>query len=88
MSLMVNFHHSHLILGKYHENYKTDEKILKNIITSNTLCTDPNSRLNLIIYYKNGKTSNLVMKNNLAPPVIDMHKPILFIVFAVLLHIE
>ena len=52
-----------------HINYKTEERVIKDIIYNNVKCVDPNNRLDLIIYYRNNKTSNLVMKNNLAPPM-------------------
>ena len=51
-----------------HSNYKIDERVLKDIVYRNTQVVDPNKKLNLIIYYKNIKTHNLVMKNNLSPP--------------------
>ena len=50
-----------------HINYKIEERVIKDIVYSNVKCTDPNNRLNLIVYYKNMKTSQLIMKNNLAP---------------------
>ena len=45
--------------------YKTDERILKSIVTNNTRCTHPDDTLKLVIYYTNRKTSSMVMKNNL-----------------------
>ena len=36
---------------------------------SNTKCIDENRELKIIFYYKNNKTANLVMKNNLSPPL-------------------
>ena len=50
-----------------HINYKIEERVIKDIIYNNVKCVNPNNRLDLIIYYRNNKTSNLVMKNNLAP---------------------
>ena len=47
--------------------YKVDERVLKRIVYQNTTCTDPDNKLRLIIYYKNLKTKNLVMRNNLNP---------------------
>ena len=38
-------------------NYKKDEKILKDIINRNLKCVKPDSKLKIIIYYKNNKTS-------------------------------
>ena len=46
-----------------HVNYKRDEVALKEIITNNVNVTDPDSVLNLIIFFKNKKTSQLIMKN-------------------------
>ena len=54
--------------SQMHPNYKLDERILKDIVYSNIKCTQPNDKINLIIYYNNKKSCNLVMKNNLAPP--------------------
>ena len=51
-----------------HANYKTDEKVLKEIVKNHVKCTDNNYKINLIVYYRNKKTSNLVIKNNLSPP--------------------
>ena len=53
----------------YYENkmspsYKIDEKIFKNIVKNNTLCTDDNEKLELVIYYKSKLTSQLIMTNN------------------------
>jgi len=61
-SVIPLYYHSQM-----HSNYKVEERTIKEIIDSNTNCSDPNQRLKVIIYYKNLKTSNLVMKNNLTP---------------------
>ena len=53
--------------------YKTDERVLKSIITQNTRCLQPDDHLNLITYYKNRKTASLIIKNNLNP-ITDMLK--------------
>ena len=52
-----------------HPNYKTEKRILSNIVHSNTKCIDSDKKLKIIFYYKNKKTTNLVMKNNLMPPL-------------------
>ena len=54
--------------SQMHLNYKIEERVIKNIIYDNTKCTSPNDKLDLIFYYKNKKTSQLIMKNNLNPP--------------------
>ena len=50
--------------NQMHSNYATDESVLKKIIKNNVKCVDQKSFLKLIIYYKNIRTSSLVMKNN------------------------
>ena len=50
-----------------HNNYKKDEKILKEIINRNIKCKNNSDKLKIVIYYKNNKTSNLVIKNNMMP---------------------
>ena len=46
--------------------YKIDEKVLKKIINDNVKCKGENSKLQMIIYYNNMKTKNMVMKNNMS----------------------
>ena len=64
-----------------HPNYKIDEKVLKEIVYNNTKCINPNDKLNLIIYYKNRKSSNLIMKNNMSPPKPPMQNTNLIYAF-------
>ena len=45
--------------------YKVDERVLKNIIKTNVKPTNETDTIQLVIYYKNRKVSNLVMKNNM-----------------------
>ena len=45
--------------------YKTDERVLKEIIARNVTCTNSHDKLTLIIYYKNTKVSSLIMRNNM-----------------------
>ena len=45
-------------------NYRKDEKIIKQIIKKNVTPTDPDKKLNLIIYYKSIKTSHLLLRNS------------------------
>ena len=46
--------------------YKVDEKVLKKIINENVKCKGENGKLQIVIYYNNMKTKNMVMKNNLS----------------------
>ena len=48
--------------------YKADERVLKQIVYSNTECTNPQDKLKLITYYQSTTTSTLIMKNNQTPP--------------------
>ena len=50
--------------NQMNQAYKTDEKVLKDIICRNVKCCSDNDDLKLVIYYKNPKVSNLLMKNN------------------------
>ena len=49
--------------NKIHSNYKTDQKILKNIIHKNTKTKD-SKNVNIVIYYRYKKSSNLVTSTN------------------------
>ena len=44
--------------------YKIAERIFRNIIDQNTRVVNNNDKLDLIIHYKNPKTSQLIMTNN------------------------
>ena len=44
--------------------YKTDEKILKDILKRNITCNKDDERLQINIYYQSKKTRQLVMMNN------------------------
>ena len=52
----------------WHSDYKKDENALKEIIENNVKPVNDDNILKIIIYYKNKKTSNLILKNNPAPP--------------------
>ena len=53
-------------LNQFSAAYKTDEKLLKQIIKNNTACKS-NTKLQLIIYYKSKPVSNLIVRNNQSP---------------------
>ena len=38
---------------------KLDEKVLKDIFREKIKCGNPNEKINLLVYYKNNKVSNL-----------------------------
>ena len=55
---------SHLYYRNFmNSHYKTDERVLKNIVSKNVKGTGDNV-IKLHIYYQNTKTKNLVLKNN------------------------
>ena len=47
------------------EQYKKDEKLIKDIISNNVKTTDHNKKMKIIIYNRNCKIKNLIMKNNI-----------------------
>ena len=47
--------------------YKNDEMIMKNIIINNVKSVDTNNKIKVRIFYKNNKTSNLLLINNCLP---------------------
>ena len=47
-----------------HANHKKDEAVLKNIVRRYTRPISDDDNIKLIIYYKNKKTSSLVMRNS------------------------
>ncbi|XP_050714204.1 uncharacterized protein LOC126997250 [Eriocheir sinensis] len=48
--------------------YKTDERVIKDIIHKNVKPTNAEQTISLIIYYKTSKTANLLIKNRQTPP--------------------
>ena len=58
--------HTLLYENQMNDAYKTDERVLRNIIRRNCDPTSDNDKLNLTVYYKSPKVSGLVMKNNLS----------------------
>ena len=54
------------------QKYQQDESLVKEILKNNVRVTKPDDRIQLIIYYKSTKTSNLIMKNNLSPKLRDL----------------
>ena len=76
--------------NQYHANYKKEERVIKDLVYSNIKSTDEKTKLDLRIYYKNPRTCNLVMKNNISPPtrVLDETNARLFINFLAQCHTD
>ena len=49
--------------SQFHSNYKIDERVMREIVNDNIKFADQQAKIDLIIYYKNKKTHNLIMKN-------------------------
>ena len=54
--------------------YKKGKEVLKEILHENVTFKNKDDKLKLIVYYKSTKTSNLVMKNNLAKKPRELMK--------------
>ncbi|XP_050717411.1 uncharacterized protein LOC126999050 [Eriocheir sinensis] len=54
--------------------YKEDEKTLKKIIHKNVTPTNPDTKLDLIIFHKSRKTANLIMRNSCLPPTSPLQE--------------
>ena len=46
--------------------YKTDERVLQDIVKQNVSCSNPNDTIKLVIHCKNKNVSNQIMKNNIS----------------------
>ena len=53
-------------------HYKTDERIIKDIIKRNVKPMDHKDKVSFVIYYKSMKTSSLLIKNNCQPKPSEM----------------
>ena len=58
----------------FHKHYKKDENALHDIIKNHVSPSDESSKVQLHIYYKNKKTSQLLLRNSPASPSSDMKK--------------
>ena len=61
-------------INVYYENqmsaaYKVDERVMHSIINNNVKSIQEDQQVKLIIYYRNNKTRQLVVKNNMRPRV-------------------
>ena len=50
--------------NQFHAKYKEDERALRTIIQEQVKPVNINSEINLVIYYKNRKSANLILKNS------------------------
>ena len=66
--------HEAFYCNQFSASYKTDERIIKSIVTNNTSCIDSSDKLKLIIYYKSAKIPAIVTKNDQSPPVATLQQ--------------
>ena len=59
--------------NQMHKNYKQEERIIKSLVHDNIDCKSDHS-IKIIFYYKNAKSSNLVIRNGPPPPSNDSEK--------------
>ena len=64
--------HNVFFKNQYSSSYKTDEKVLRNLIYKNTYCNNENHRFRLIIYYNSNVTTKLIMKNSPRVDILQM----------------
>jgi hypothetical protein len=53
--------------NQMNSEYKVDEDVIKRIVKNNVKTKDNETSISLLIYYKNTKTFQLVMRNNQSP---------------------
>jgi len=51
--------------NQMNDQYKKDEKIMRDIIANNIKANNPNDKIQLVIYYNSSKTRNLIMRNKI-----------------------
>ena len=66
--------HTVFYRNQYTDAYRTDERVIRQIIRNNVRCIKPNDTLKLVIYSKNTTIKGLVSKNNQSPPPSDLQK--------------
>ena len=55
-------------------SYKTDERIIKNIIANNVQCSNKSVTLKFIPYYRSNTITKLITRNNQGPPTPPLKK--------------
>ena len=60
--------------NQFGNRYKTDERIIKNIVFNSIKCINRRDKVELIIYYKSPKLTSLVTRNDQSPKLEDLQK--------------
>ena len=53
--------------NQFSESYKTDERVISNIISNNVECSNKIDTLQFIPYYRSNTITKLITKNNQGP---------------------
>ena len=60
--------------NQFSEAYKTDERVIRNIISNNVECSNKIDSLQFIPYYRSNTITKLTTKNNQGPPTTHLKK--------------
>ena len=66
--------HDLFYCNQFSSAYKTDERVIKQIVQNNTRCINPNEKLNLIVYYTSKTTTSLICLNNQSPKCSELQR--------------
>ena len=61
-------------MNQFSDAYKTDEKVLKDIVTKNVKCTRQTDNFKLTIYYKSNTVKSIVSRNNQNTPPAELQQ--------------
>ena len=60
--------------NQFFHSYKTDGRIIKNIIANNVQCSNKSDTLKFITYYRSNTITKLITRNNQGPPTPPLKK--------------
>ena len=66
--------HKILYQNQFSHSYKTDDRIIKNIIANNVQCSNKSDTLKFIPYYRSNTITKLITTNNQGPPTPPLKK--------------
>ena len=66
--------HKIFFQNQFSHSYKTDERIIKNIIANNVQCSNKSDTLKFIPYYRSNTITKLITGNNQGPPTPPLKK--------------
>ena len=66
--------HDLFYCDQFKSTYRTDERVIKQIVQNNTRCNNPREKLNLKVYYASRTTSSLNCLNNQSPKFLELQR--------------